>query len=130
MKETSIIDIERANVVVLVLGSILSAVIMREFKYFFSFAVGSSMMTLNFRFLRKIIEGVFANVSVDKKEFLIKLPIKFLVLVGLVALVVIFGDISVVFFLIGLSTVFISIVVTQIIAVFSPAEKRRQKDGA
>jgi hypothetical protein len=130
MKETSIIDIERVNVIVLVLGSILSAVIMREFKYFFSFAVGSSIMTLNFRFLRKIIEGLFTGGTVSKKEVLIKLPIKFLVLVGLVALVVIFGDISVVFFLIGLSTVFISIVVSQVISVFSPAEKRRQKDGA
>ena len=130
MRETKITDIERINVIVFLLGSILSAVIMREFKYFFSFAVGSAIMTLNFRFLRKIIEGIFSQASVDKKEFLIKLPIKFLVLVGLVALVVIFGDISVVFFLIGLSTVFISIVVSQVVGVFSPAEKRRQKDGA
>jgi hypothetical protein len=130
MRETSVIDIERVNVCVLVLGSLLSLVIMREFKYFFSFGVGSSMMVLNFRFLRKIIEGGFTNGIVNKKEVLIKLPIKFLVLVGLVALVVIFGDISVVFFLIGLSTVFMSIVITQIISVFSPAGKRRQKDGA
>ncbi|HEY3275712.1 MAG TPA: ATP synthase subunit I [Syntrophorhabdaceae bacterium] len=130
MKETSINDIERVNVIVLVLGSILSAVIMREFKYFFSFAVGSSMMTLNFRFLKKIIEGGFANGTISKKEVVIKLPIKFLVLVGLVALVMAYGDISVAFFLIGLSTVFISIVISQVISVFSPAGKRRQKNGA
>jgi hypothetical protein len=33
MKETKISDIERINVVVLVIGSILSLIIMREFKY-------------------------------------------------------------------------------------------------
>ena len=99
MRETSISDIERVNVVLLLLGSILSAVIMREFKYFFSFAVGSSMMVLNFRFLRKIIQKVSLKPDVSKKEMAIKLPLKFLVLVGLVSLVVIFGDISVCFFL-------------------------------
>ncbi len=130
MKETTISDIERVNMYVFVLGSILSAVIMREFKYFFSFAVGSSMMVLNFRFLRKIVEGGFSNPAVSKKEVLIKLPIKFLVLVGLVAVVVIFGDINVAFFVAGLSTIFISIVINQLMAIFIPAGKRRQKDGA
>lgn len=130
MRETTLSDIERVNVIVLLLGSLLSAVIMREFKYFFSFAVGSSMMVLNFRFLRKIIENISSDPAVSKKEMLIKLPIKFLVLVGLVAVVVIFGDISVALFLTGLSTVFMSIVINQVMHVFSPAEKRRQKDGA
>jgi hypothetical protein len=130
MRETTISDIERFNLIVLLLGSILSAVIMREFKYFFSFAVGSSMMVLNFRFLRKIIEGGFSNPNVSKKEVLIKLPLKFLVLAGLVTVVIVFGDISVAFFLVGLSTVFISIVITQVLGIFSPAAKRRQKDGA
>jgi hypothetical protein len=130
MRETTLSDIERVNMVVLLLGSILAAVIMREFKYFFSFAVGSSMMVLNFRFLRRIIQNVSLERAEFKKEMIIKLPLKFLVLVGLVSVVVIFGDISVAFFLVGLSTVFISIVMNQILHVFTPAEKRRQKDGA
>ena len=130
MRETTLSDIERVNMVVLLLGSILAAVIMREFKYFFSFAVGSSMMVLNFRFLRRIVQNVSLERAEFKKEMLIKLPLKFLVLVGLVSVVVIFGDISVAFFLVGLSTVFISIVMNQILHVFTPAEKRRQKDGA
>lgn len=131
MRETTALsDIERMNVVVLVLGSILSAVIMREFKYFFSFAVGSSIMILNFRFLRKIIEGWLLDPDANKKEIFIKLPIKFMVLAGLVALVMIFGDVDVIFFVIGLSTVFASIVINQILSVFIPAEKRRQKNGA
>jgi hypothetical protein len=130
MKETTLSDIERTNVIVLLLGSILSVVIMREFKYFFSFAVASSIMTLNFRFLRKIIEGGFSSPSVNKKEVLLKLPIKFLILAGLVALVMIYGDINVAFFVVGLSTVFMSLVITQVYYVVIPAGKRRQKDGA
>lgn len=130
MRETTVSDIERFNLIVFLLGSILSLVIMREFKYFFSFAVGSAMMVLNFRFIRKIIEGGFSNPTVSKKEMLIKLPLKFLVLAGLVTVVIVFGDISIGFFLVGLSTVFISIVIIQVLGIFSPAAKRRQKDGA
>jgi hypothetical protein len=126
MKETIINDIERINVYILILGSILLLVITREFKYIFSFAVASSIMTLNFRFLKKIIEGGFGQSKVQKKDLLIKLPLKFLVLVGLVVLVIVFGDINVVCFLIGLSTVFISVVVSQIQTALTPIAKRRQ----
>ncbi|OPY72629.1 MAG: hypothetical protein A4E64_02887 [Syntrophorhabdus sp. PtaU1.Bin058] len=126
MKETIINDIERINVIILILGSIILLLITREFKYIFSFAVASSIMTLNFRFLKKIIEGGFTQSKVQKKDLLIKLPLKFLVLVGLVVLVVVFGDIDVVCFLIGLSTVFISIVVNQIQVALTPVAKRRQ----
>jgi hypothetical protein len=103
---------------------------MREFKYLFSFAVASAIMTLNFRYLKKIIESGFFSSKVNKKELLIKLPLKFLMLIGLVAIVVIYGDIDIVFFMIGLSTVFMSVIINQIISVFIPAAKRRQKDGA
>ncbi len=126
MKETTINDIERINVFILILGSILILLITREFKYFFSFAVASSIMTLNFRFLKKIIQGGFAQPQVRKKDLLIKLPLKFLVLIGLVVLVVVFGDINVVCFLIGLSTVFMSVVVNQIQIALTPVAKRRQ----
>jgi len=130
MKETTIINIEHVNVIVLVIGSLLSILIMREFKYLFSFAVASSIMTLNFRFLKKIIEAGFLKSEGAKKGFLIALPLKFLVLVGLIVLVFLYGEIDIVFFLIGLSTVFISIVINQIAILFSPEAKRRQKNGA
>lgn len=130
IKETTISDIEHINLAVLVIGSVITILVMREFKYFFSFAVASAIMTLNFRFLKKIIEGGLLLSTISKKELIIKLPLKFLVLVGLVAVVVIYGDINIVFFLIGLSTVFISIVINQVSVLFSPAAKRRQKDGA
>ena len=130
MKETKINDIERINIVVLVIGSILAIVVMREFKYVFSFAVASAIMTLNFRFIKKIIEGGLLKPEGKKVELAIKLPIKFLILIALVAIVVIYGDIDVVFFLIGLSTVFISVVINQFSSLWNPALKRRQKNGA
>lgn len=129
MKEISTADIERVNVVILVLGSLLSLVIMREFRYFFSFASGSAVMTLNFRMLRKIIEGGFLKSPLNKKELLIKLPLKFLALIAAVVAIVVYGDVSAVFFLIGLSTVFLSIIITQCFGFWSPVAGRRQKDG-
>ena len=130
MKETKISDIERINVIVLVIGSILAMVIMREFKYVFSFAVASAIMTLNFRFLKKIIEGGLLKAENKKIELAVKLPLKFLILVALIAVVVIYGDINLVFFLVGLSTVFISVVINQFSGLWNPAAKRRQKNGA
>jgi hypothetical protein len=130
MKETTISNIERINVIILIIGSILAMVIMREFKYVFSFAVASAIMTLNFRFLKKIIEGGFLHAEAKKIDLAIKLPLKFLVLVALVAIVVIYGDINLVFFLIGLSTVFISVVINQFSGLWKPAVKRRQNNGA
>jgi hypothetical protein len=130
MKETTISDIERVNVIILLAGSALSVLIMREFKYFFSFAVGSAIMTLNFRFLKNIIMGLSIQAGLHKWDLLIKLPLKFIILAGLVAAVIIYGDINAVFFLAGLSTVFISIVINQVVGMVSPAAKRRQKDGA
>jgi hypothetical protein len=130
MKETKISDIERINVIVLVIGSILTMVIMREFKYVFSFAVASAIMTLNFRFLKKIIEGGLLEAENKKIELAVKLPLKFLILVAFIAIIVIYGDINLVFFLVGLSTVFISVVINQFSGLWNPAAKRRQKNGA
>jgi hypothetical protein len=130
MKETTISNIEHVNVVVLVIGSVLSILVMREFKYLFSFALASSIMTLNFRFLKKIMEAGFLKSEISKKDLLIKLPLKFVVLVALMVVILLYGEIDIIFFLIGLSTVFISIVINQISVLFSSAAKRRQKDGA
>jgi hypothetical protein len=124
--ETTINNIERINLFILILGSLLSLLIMRDFKYFFSFAVASAIMTLNFRYLKKIIEGGFSRSTINKKDLFIKLPLKFIVLAGLVFVIIRFGDIDVIFFLVGLSTVFISIVFNQIFMAFSTAEKKEK----
>ena len=129
MRETTASDIERMNVAILVLGSIACMVIMRDFNYVFSYGVASAIMTLNFRFLRKIVEGFFSGSVVNKKELLVKLPLKFFGLGGLVAVVMIWGNVSLLFFILGLSTVVISIVASQVIAVFMP-EGRRKQHGA
>ena len=146
MQEEMLTEIERINVVILVIGCLASTIIMREFRYVFSFGVGSAIMTLNFRFLRRGIEGAFLSVQasdrvndpttdqvikpVNKKALLIKLPLKFLALVTAVILVVLYGDIDVIFFLIGLSTVFISIVLSQIFSALKPADERSKQHGA
>lgn len=128
MREATIREIERINCFVLILGSVASIAVMRDFKYFFSFAVASAIMTLNFRFLGRIMQNAFGRSSISKKELAVKLPLKFLVLIALVVLVVIFGDIDPIFFVIGLSTVFIAVVINQISIAFNP--DRRKQDGA
>ncbi len=139
-------EIERINVIILAIGCLAATVIMREFRYVFSFGVGSAIMTLNFRFLRKGIEGVFQKVQqsggrgerpgqlltkqINKKALIVKLPLKFFALVTAVILVVLYGDIDVIFFLVGLSTVFISIVLSQISFALKPADERSKQHGA
>jgi hypothetical protein len=124
MKEEILSDIERINVVILVIGAVAAIFIMREFRYVFSFAVASAIMTLNFRFLRKILEGAFSAAEIKKKGLVIKLPLKFFALFALIILVIVYGDIDIVFFLLGLSTVFLSIVMSQVLTVFSPHAER------
>jgi len=152
MQEEMLTEIERINVIILVIGCIAATIIMREFRYVFSFGVGSAIMTLNFRLLRKGIEGVFQRVQqsgsaqssgqesqqignqlikqINKKALIVKLPLKFLALVTAVILVVVYGDIDVIFFLIGLSTVFISIVLSHIWFALKPADERSKQHGA
>ncbi len=128
MRETSTSDIERINVIILLVGSLASIVIMRDFVHFFSFAVASAIMTLNFRLLRKLVEGIFARSVVSRKEMLIKVPLKFFGLIALVAIVLLWGNVNILFFVIGLSTVFLSILISQVVIAFSP-EVRRKQDG-
>lgn len=130
MKETMVNDIERINVAILVIGSALILLVMKDFRHFFSFAVASAIMILNFRILRRILESGFLQSTLQKKAFIIALPFKFLALAAAVVVVLIYGDIDLVFFVVGLSTVFMSIVITQIYILMSTILKRRQKNGA
>ena len=124
MKEEILSDIERINVVILVIGAVAAIFIMREFRYVFSFAVASAIMTLNFRYLRKILEGAFSAAEIKKKGLAIKLPLKFFALIALIVLVILYGDIDIVFFLLGLSTVFLSILISQVSTVFNSHAER------
>ncbi len=151
-QEEMLTEIECLNVIILAIGCLAATVIMREFRYVFSFGVGSAIMTLNFRFLRKGIEGIFQKAQsseqtedgsqieardgnqltrqISKKALIVKLPLKFFALVTAVILVVRYGDIDVMFFLVGLSTVFISIVLSQISFALKPADERSKQHGA
>ncbi len=129
MREATASDIERINVGILVLGSLASGFIMRDFVYVFSFGVASAMMTLNFRLLTKIMESFFSGAVPSKKELLVKLPLKFFGLTGLVTVIVVWGNVNMLFFIIGLSTVLLSVVISQVIVVFAP-DARRKHNGA
>jgi hypothetical protein len=127
MRETLLNEIEKIDVILLIVGAMVVAVATRNFVDFLSFALGSGIVTLNFRFLRKIVEGIFSS-EINKKSFFIKLPLKFLVLVALVVVVFVYGNLSVLYFMLGLSTVIVSIIVSQIVAAFTP-QVRRNQDG-
>ncbi len=147
MRETTASEIERISVIILLAGSAVSIIVMRNFTYFFSFAVASSIMILNFRYLRRIIEGFFAvpaaqtpaeehqpgqeatKVSgLSKGELLVRLPLKFAILIALIVVVLMWGHVNIPFFVIGLSTVFLSILISQVVVAFSP-EAGRKQDG-
>ena len=130
MKETTISDIERVNVAILILGSILSFIIMKDFKYLFSFAVASAIMILNFRLLRRILEGGLIQSTVKKKALLLVLPLKFLILASTIVVILKYGNIDVIFFLAGLTTLFFSIIAVHTYSLVNPMLKRRQKHGA
>jgi hypothetical protein len=144
MQEEMLTEIEQINVIILAIGCLAAAIIMREFRYVFSFGIGSAIMTLNFRILRKGMEGVFQKVQgsnhapdsngfakrINRKALIVKLPLKFFALVTAVILVVLYGDIDVIFFLAGLSTVFIAIVLSQISFALKPADERSKQHGA
>jgi hypothetical protein len=59
---------------------------------------------------------------------LIKLPLKLFGLIALVAVILLWGDVNILFFVLGLSTVFLSILISQIVIAFSP-EVRRKHNG-
>jgi ATP synthase I chain len=144
MRETTASEIERISVIILLAGSAVSIIIMRDFKYFFSFAVASSIMILNFRYLRRIIEGFFGSAAaqtpaeegqpgekatkvsaISKGELLIRLPLKFAILIALIVVVLMWGHVNIPFFVIGLSTVFLSILISQVVVAFSPEAGRK-----
>lgn len=128
--KTTADNIERISAFILLLGSALSFLFMKDFRHLYSFAVGSAIIILNFRVLRKILEGGLLKKTPEKKAIFIVLPVKFAALVLAIVLVLMYGNLNTVFFLMGLSTIFASIVVTQIGLLMGPLFGRRQRDGA
>ncbi len=127
MREMTIADVEHANLAVLIVGSLAVLALTRDRVSLFSFAVASAIMILNFRFLKKILENLLIRKTLSKMDLLIKLPLKFVFLMGAVILVLVYGEIHVVYFMIGLSTVFMSIIIGQIRPFFNSHSREESK---
>ncbi len=130
MREITISDVERTNVAILVIGSLAILAATRDYMAIFSFAVASAIVTINFRLLKKIIENLLIKKVFEKKDLFIRLPLKFLLLLGAITVVVLYGDVRLIYFLIGLSTVFISILISQFRPVINSHTERNIKNGA
>lgn len=130
MREITITQVERCNLAIFILGSIAVAVFIRDLMAFFSFAVASAIVIFNFRLLKNIITKLVLKQEISKKDLFLTLPAKFILLLGLLSVIVVYGNIKPFYFLMGLSTVFVSILVSQLLPVFSSSSQRRQDNGA
>lgn len=129
MREITIAEVERTNVAILVIGSIAIIMATRDYLALFSFAVASAIVTLNFRLLRKILENLLIKKTFVKKDLFIRLPLKFLLLIGAITIILLYGDIRLIYFLIGLSTVFFSILISQFRPGLNIHKERKQHNG-
>lgn len=129
MREITVSNVEHANVAILIIGSLAILIATRDYMAIFSFAVASAIVTLNFRLLKKIIENLLIKKTLEKKDLFIRLPLKFLLLLGAITVVVLYGNIRIIYFLIGLSTVFISILISQFRPVLKPHAERNTNNG-
>lgn len=124
MKEETIRDIERLNCLFLTAGSILVILLTRDFRSFLSYALACAIMVLNFRLLRHIILKGFSPHKPSRKLLIFGLSAKFLGLFLAVSLVLIFGEIDLTYFVLGLTSFFLSVVLSQI-----PPRLRFSKGG-
>ncbi len=113
MKEEILKEIERINVLILTSGSIAILLFLNNFKYFLSFALGSAIVSLNFRILKGIILKGFSDSKMEKKGLFLKLALKFIGLMAAIFFVIVYGDVQILYFIIGTSTVFLSIIFAQ-----------------
>lgn len=127
MREITVTQVERFNLVIFILGSIAVAVFIRDVMAFFSFAVASAIVILNFRLLKNIIAKLILKQEIGKKDLLITLPLKFILLLGILTVIVVYGNIKPAYFLMGLSTVFVSILVSQLLPVFSSSSPKETR---
>jgi hypothetical protein len=127
MREITVNQVERCNLGIFILGSIAVAVFIRDVMAFFSFAVASAIVIFNFRLLKNIITKLVLKQEIGKKDLLITLPLKFILLLGILTVIVVYGNIKPVYFLMGLSTVFVSILVSQLLPVFSSSSPKETR---
>jgi hypothetical protein len=129
MREITVSNVEHTNVAILVIGSLAILAATRDYMAIFSFAVASAIVTLNFRLLKKILENLLINKILAKKDLFIRLPLKFLLLIGAITIVFLYGNVRLIYFLIGLSTVFLSILISQFRPVLNSHAERNINNG-
>ena len=127
MREITVNQVERCNLAIFILGSIAVAVFIRDVMAFFSFAVASAIVIFNFRLLKNIITKLVLKQEIGKKDLLITLPLKFILLLGILTVIVVYGNIKPIYFLMGLSTVFVSILVSQLLPGFSSSSPKETR---
>ncbi len=127
MREITVTQVERCNIAILVLGSIAIAVFVRDLMAFFSFAVASAIVTFNFRLLKNIITKLVLRQEINKRDLFITLPAKFILLLGILIVIVVYGNVKPFYFIMGLSTVFVSILVSQLLPVFSSSPHKETR---
>lgn len=115
MKEITVSEVERVNVVILVLGSLVTIFATRDFPSVFSFVFASAIVTINFRLLRKVLENFILKKTLTKKDIIIRLPVKFIVLAAAIGVVLLYYKVNYIAFMVGLSTVFLSILISQFV---------------
>lgn len=129
MKEETIKDIEKLNLVLLSAGSLAVLLLTREFKNFVSYSLACAIMALNFRLLKLIIEKGFSPNRVSKKLLILGISAKFLGLLAAVSLLLLSKEIDFIYFFLGLSSFFLSVLLSQV----SPrvgSLKGGERDGA
>jgi hypothetical protein len=123
VKEITVRDVERTSIIVLIVGSTILVLLARDERVLVSFALGSSLVIVNLRALKWIVEGALKRER-KKMWFLLFLPLQFLLLLGFVTILLFYGSVRAVPFLLGISTLFLSI----LIAYLTPL--RSNTDGA
>ncbi|MEW6721573.1 MAG: ATP synthase subunit I [Thermodesulfobacteriota bacterium] len=85
-------------------------------------ACGAAIACGNFFLVRKILEKAFLREGAVNKRFVVQYALKFLGLIGLVYLVVRSGWFDVLGFLIGLSSLFLGVLLEALVKSFQPAD--------
>jgi len=85
-------------------------------------ACGAAIACGNFFLVRKILEKAFLREGEVNKRFVVQYAVKFLGLIGVVYLVVRYGGFDVLGFLLGLSSLFLGVLLEALWKSFRPAE--------
>jgi hypothetical protein len=81
---------------------------------------GAAIACGNFFLIRKILERAFAGGGAVSKRFVVQYTVKFLGLIGVVYLVVRYGGFDLLGFLLGLSSLFLGILLEALARSFEP----------